>query len=224
MIIENRKIEAVIFDMDGLMFDTEKLAERCWENAGEKFGYEIERKIYKQITGLNIKKAKEIFLDHFGKNFPFDEIRAERIKIANEAVKTEGVPVKKGLFELLEYLEAEKLKIGLATSTEQTRAGLLLDLSDARKYFNAATYGDNVVNGKPAPEIFLTTSEKLEVSPENCIVLEDSEHGIEAAFNAGMLPIMVPDTIQPNENIKKKVFKIFDSLTDVKIYLHSLDN
>ena len=115
MIIKNREIEAVIFDMDGLMFDTEKLAERCWESAGQKFGYKIERRIYKQITGLNLKKAKEIFLDHFGQDFPFDEIRAERIKIANETVKAEGVPLKKGLFELLKYLKEQKLKSNWCT-------------------------------------------------------------------------------------------------------------
>ncbi|MBN2039727.1 MAG: HAD family phosphatase [Spirochaetes bacterium] len=222
MIINRRKIKAVIFDMDGLMFDTEKLAEKCWESAGAKFGYNIERKIYKQITGLNIKKAKEIFLDHFGKDFPFDEIRAERIKTANETIKAEGVPLKNGLFELLKYLKNKKLETGLATSTEQSRAELLLDLSDAKKYFNAITYGDSVINGKPDPEIFLTTAEKLNVNPENCIVLEDSRHGIEAAFNAGMLPFMVPDTIEPDKSIKDKVFKIFDSLNDVRIYLQSL--
>lgn len=224
MIINNREIESVIFDMDGLMFDTERLAEKCWESAGRKFGFDIERKIYKQITGLNIKRAKKIFLAHFGNDFPFDEVRNERIKIANETVKEEGVPVKTGLFELLEYLKNKEIKTGLATSTEQTRAELLLDMSDSKKYFNAITYGDSVINGKPDPEIFLTTSGKLQVHPENCIVLEDSEHGIEAAYNADMLPIMIPDTIEPNENIKGKVFKIFDSLNDVKKYLHSLDN
>ncbi len=224
MKIDNKEIDAVIFDMDGLMFDTEKLGETCWEKAGEKFGYNISREIYKKVTGLNLAKSKEIFLKYHGKDFPFDIIRNERIRLANEKIISRGVPVKTGLFDLLDFLKSAKIKTGLASSTEKQRVYLLLDQSKTKDYFHAITCGDEVTKGKPDPEIFLTTCVKLRTEPERCIVLEDSVHGIEAAFRAGMLPIMVPDTIQPDDRIKEKAFKIFDSLIDVKKYLYSLDS
>jgi HAD superfamily hydrolase (TIGR01509 family) len=219
-----KQIDAVIFDMDGLMFDTETLAEKCWEKAGRKYGYTISKKIYKQVTGLNLARSKEIFLNHYGADFPFDTVRNERIRLSNEEIISNGVPVKKGLFELLDFLKSKRIKTGLATSTEKQRVFLMLEQSKTKEYFHSITCGDEVTRGKPDPEIFLTTASKLNAHPAECIVLEDSIHGIEAAFNAGMIPFMVPDTIMPDDELKQKAFRIFESLTEVKKYLYSLDS
>ncbi len=113
----------------------------------------------------------------------------------------------------------KKLKIALATSTERKRTEMLLTLSGTKKYFDIITCGDEIVNGKPDPEIFLKTSQKVNCLPENCIVLEDSKNGIIAAYRAGMLPVMVPDIIEPGKEIEAMLFKKFNSLKEVKDYI-----
>ena len=113
----------------------------------------------------------------------------------------------------------KKLKIALATSTERKRTEMLLTLSGTKKYFDIIICGDEIVNGKPDPEIFLKTSQKVNCLPENCIVLEDSKNGIIAAYRAGMLPVMVPDIIEPGKEIEAMLFKKFNSLKEVKDYI-----
>ena len=108
--------------------------------------------------------------------------------------------------------------MALATSAKKSRMEMLLNLSDTTKYFDVVTYSDEIVNGKPDPEIFLKTSQKVNCPPKNCMVLEDSENGIIAAYKAEMLPVMIPDIIEPGEEIEAMLFKKFCSLKEVKDY------
>jgi len=212
------KIKLIIFDMDGVMFDTERLAKRFWKEAAKKFNYEINDKIFKETIGLNTVKTKKIYEKYYGDKFPYEEMRNEKIKLEKNYILSKGVSVKEGLFELLKYLKGLKLKIALATSTGRERTELLLNLSGAGKYFDIITCGDEIQNGKPDPDIFLETSHKVNCKPKNCIVLEDSKNGVIAAYRAGMLPIMIPDMIEPEEEIKEMLFKKFNNLREVKKY------
>lgn len=212
------EIKLIIFDMDGLMFDTEKLAKRFWMKASEKFNYKIDDEIFKKTIGLNVKKTKEIYKKYYGDKFPYEEMRIEKIKLEKNYILSKGVPLKGGLFELLEYLKKIKLKIALATSTGKERTELLLNSSGVKKYFDVITCGDEIQNGKPDPDIFLETSQKMNCQPENCIVLEDSENGITGAWRAGMLPVMIPDMIEPTEETRAMLFKRFNDLVEVKNY------
>jgi HAD superfamily hydrolase (TIGR01509 family) len=221
MIVDRINIDAIIFDMDGLMFDTEMVAFQAWHEAGLKFGYDFSIELFKQTIGLNIVKTGEIYKKTYGPDFPLDEIKSERFRIGEEYYLANGIPVKEGLFDLLNYLKEKKIKTALATSTDRKRAVKLLRLSGTEKYFNSVTCGDEVTHGKPDPEIFLTAAEKLYCRPGNCIVLEDSETGIIAASNAGMLPVMVPDMVEPSEDVSLKLFKKFGSLTEVKKYFQN---
>ena len=218
MKIEKCKIKLIIFDMDGLMFDTERLAYRAWKEAGIKFNYKIDYQIFKKTIGLNIVKTEEIFENHYGSNFPFEKIRNEKIKLEDNYIFSEGIPLKGDLFELLEYIKGKKLKMALATSTNRNRTEFLLNSSGTKKYFDIITCGDEIINGKPDPEIFLKTSQKINCPPKNCMVLEDSENGITAAYRAGMLPVMIPDIIKPGKEIEAMLFKRFDNLKEVKDY------
>ncbi len=218
MKIGKYKIELLIFDMDGLMFDTEKLIYRSWKESCKRNKQDIIDEIFIESIGLNIKKTIEVYKKHFGDSFAYEEIINETVRIFKEFIRSEGVPLKEGLLELLEYNKKKQLKMALATSTERDRTELMINLSDTGKYFDLIVCGNEIINGKPDPEIFLETAKRLNCRPENCIVLEDSKNGIIAAYKAGMLPIMVPDIIKPEKEIEDMVFKKFGSLKEVKSF------
>src|SRR4030042_3313504 len=216
MKIGKYKIKLIIFDMDGLMFDTEKLIFKSWKESCKKYKQNLSDKIFIESIGLNRKKTIEIYKKYFAVNFPYEEIIDETMNIFENLIRSEVVPLKEGLLELLQFIRKKHLKLAVATSTKRDRTDLMLNLSDTGKYFDTVICGDEIVNGKPDPEIFLETAKRLNCRPENCIVLEDSKNGIIAAYRAGMLPIMVPDIIQPTKELEDMVFKKFGSLKEVK--------
>jgi len=215
------EIELVIFDMDGVMFDTEKIAHRSWKKLSKKYNYNIDDDIFKKTVGLDIKSTRQVYKKHFGANFPFEKMKNEEVKMMKDCILSEGAPVKDGVYELLSCIKNRNLKIALATSALKEKAELLLNLSDTKKYFDVITCGDEIINGKPDPEIFLKTAQKLSCEPENCVVLEDSENGITAAYRAGMLPILILDFIRPGKEIEAMLFKKFDDLKEVKEYFEN---
>ena len=212
------KIELIIFDMDGLMFDTEKLIYKSWKESCKKYKQNLSDKIFIESIGLNRKKTIEVYKKYFGDNFPYEEIIDETMNIFENLIRSEGVPLKEGLLELLKYNKKKQLKMAIATSTKRDRTELMLNLSDTGKYFDVVVCGDEIISGKPDPEIFLETAKKLNCRPGNCIVLEDSKNGIIAAYRAGMLPVMVPDIIKPEKEIEAMIFKEFDNLKEVKSF------
>lgn len=211
----NSNIELIIFDMDGLMYDTEKISYEAWVRAAEIYDYKINDEIFNLTLGANLEKTKRIFMNYFGENFPIDEVIRERVRISDEILVEKGVPIKKGLYELLEYLNDNKIRMAVATSTNRERAMALLLQSRVIDYFDCIVCGDEVEYSKSNPEIFIKVIDALSCKPESTIVLEDSESGIEAAYRAGMLPIMIPDVIQPSERTKEKLYKQFSDLTQV---------
>lgn len=217
--IDQLKIELIIFDMDGLMFDTEKISFISWRDAAARYGYQINDEIFRKTIGTNLIRTKDIYLNHFGSSFPIEEIISERVRISEDIIRLKGVPVKKGLYDLLDYLSQSNIKKAVATSTSRNRALNLLKLASIYSNFDYVLCGDEIEKSKPDPEIFLKVSDKLGCSPKKCLVLEDSEAGIEAAYKAGMFPIMIPDMKEPNDLTQTLIFKKMDSLLDVKYFL-----
>lgn len=210
--------------MDGLMFDTEKISFISWRDAAARYGYQIDDKIFQKTIGANLISTKDIYFKHFGSNFPVEEIISERVRISEEIIRSNGVPIKKGLYELLDYLSQSNIKKAVATSTSRKRALNLLKLAGIDGIFDYVLCGDEIEKSKPDPEIFLKVSDKLGCFPKGCLVLEDSEAGIEAAYKAGMFPIMIPDMKEPNELTQTLIFKKMDSLSDVKYFLEEFFN
>lgn len=217
-------IELIIFDMDGLMFDTEKMSFISWRDAAARYGYQIDNEIFCKTIGANMIRTKDIYLNHFGSGFPIEQIISERVRILEEIIRLEGVHVKKGLYDLLDYLEQSSIKKAVATSTSRNRAMNLLKTAGIDSCFDYVLCGDEIEKSKPDPEIFLKVSDKLECYPKKCLVLEDSEAGIEAAYKAGMVPIMIPDMKEPNELTQMLIFKKMDNLLDVKCFLEEYFN
>lgn len=217
-----RNIKAVIFDMDGVLIDTERISFNAFKEVLKKYNYEMSEAFYLTMIGRNIKSIKELMLKEYGANFPFEEIYEKKVKIAIDTIDRDGVIVKPGVHELVDYLKDNSFKIAVATSTRKERAHYLLGQVGIKDKVDYIICGDQVENSKPDPEIFLKAAKGLAVEPKNCMVIEDSDAGILAAWRAGMTGINVPDMKMPDENMKKLAFKICSSLLEVKTYLESL--
>lgn len=217
-------IKAVIFDMDGLMFDSERLVCENWTYLLKERGMEFSLDFFKTLLGLRIEDSEKRFKEKYGEDFDYQGFRAIARKRYFELVSAEGVPIKQGLIELLEYLRKSKIKTAVATSTSEVSASRSLEIAGVTKYFDAFIFGDNVTNGKPHPEIYLTAAEKLGVKPQECVALEDSFNGIRSAYNAGMTAIMIPDMLLPDDEIRKKASYVLNDLSEVISIIKKLNN
>lgn len=212
------KIELVIFDMDGLMFDTEALTKRAWQEIGRVHDYDISKEFLLSLLGMNKKSISGEFKKSFGEDFPFDDMYVEQGQCVGRIIEEEGLGVKNGLVELLDYLTENGIKKAVATSSIRERAQKLLSIAGVLDKFDRVICGDEVTKGKPDPEIFLTVCKKLDVDPSNAIVLEDSERGLEAAVAGGIRCILIPDLVEPSEKHTKLAHsKVKDLIEVIKL-------
>lgn len=208
-------IKAVVFDLDGLMIDSERLVQKTWNIAGDAMGYgKLGEHIYHTL-GFSVQKRKAYFQNVYGEDFPFDEFRAKTREAWNEAISKQHVPAKKGLYHLLDVLKKHHMKIGVATSSSKEYA--LGELKDKQidTYFDAFVFGDMVKEAKPSPEIYLRSCELLQVKPSQALALEDSKHGVRAAYDAGMMSIFVPDLVKDSSDIEDMITAKMDDLDEV---------
>lgn len=210
--IMDRNINGAIFDMDGLMLDTEKLLVRFWKEAAAEYGYSMTDQNVFEIRSLSRKYSVPLLKSIFGEEFPFSEVRNRRIVLMNDYIDKYGFEVKKGLYELLDYLKVNGYRTAVATATARERAENYLKKIDVYSYFDAVICGDMVTNGKPEPDIYLTASRELGLPSEECAAFEDSPNGIRSAYAAGCKVIMIPDLTQPDDNIKPLLSGLYESL------------
>lgn len=208
-------IKSVVFDMDGLMFDTERLAIEAWEYAGKQMGFNITKDIVIKACGFNIENTRRVLLEFLGDDFDFSYCRKIRMDYMTKYIDENGMPVKPGLVELLCYLRYNDYKITIATSTEKERVEYYLESANISSYFGELVCGDMIKRGKPEPDIYLRAVEILGAIPDECIALEDSPPGILSAYRAGIKPVMIPDLIEPDEHINKLLYAKLPSLFDV---------
>ncbi len=210
--------KAVVFDMDGVITDTEKLYRRFQMEEGKSNGITEEEmlKVCLAIAGGNKYANKPKFEAIVGRGIDYFEYRENMMARMDAYIRENGVELKPGVKEVLSYLKDKGIKIGLATSTARDRAtGYLVD-HDIYKYFDALVFGDMVTNGKPAPDIFLKACEELGVDLSEAMTVEDSINGIKSASAAGTFPVMVVDLIEPNDEIRLLAKKIYRAITDIK--------
>ncbi|MCP4753337.1 MAG: HAD family phosphatase [Proteobacteria bacterium] len=215
---------AVIFDMDGLMLDTEIISQKAFLQATRDFDYEVPVEIFIQIVGRNAESSKAFLYETFGESFPYQEIVGQMHAYEEESIGRHGIPLKPGLLELLDLLERFSIPKGVGTSTRKTQACNRLQIANIKDRFDIIVGGDEVQASKPAPDLFLQVARKLGVEQANCLVLEDSEPGVKAAYAADMTPIMVPDLKQPSEDIRKLAARVFPSLHQTVELLEPLLN
>lgn len=214
--------QAVVFDMDGVIFDTERLVIEFWKEVAKKHNIPNIEHTCIQCLGTNRVRTREIFLENYGADFPFDPYRAEVTELFNTHYKGVPLPTKPGIRELLSYLQEQDIKVGLASSTAQHLVRDEIGTAGLLPYFQTLVCGDIVEHSKPAPDIFLKACEILNADPTKSIAIEDSFNGIRSAHCAGMTPIMVPDQVQPTDEIRTLAFHVMPSLLDVLNWLKTL--
>lgn len=211
----NKMIKAVIFDMDGLMIDSERVTFEGYKIELEKRNYETTEAFYIKTLGKTIKTVYQIYFDEYGNDFPIDEVIQDVHRYIEKEFEEKGVPIKKGLLPLLQYLKDHQIKTIVATSSSRVRTDRILKQANITQYFDDSICGDEVTNGKPDPEVFLKACQKLNVLPSEAIVLEDSEAGIQAAANANIKVICIPDMKYPEPQYEKLTYKLLDDLSKV---------
>lgn len=215
-------IKAIIFDMDGLMIDSERVTFECYQERLKDMNLTMDEEFYKTLLGKPIKGIYQRFYDVYGNDFHIQNVIQDVHQLMAERFETEGVPVKKGLVELLHYLKDNNYKTIVATSSNRDRVDKILAQAKITEFFDDSICGDEVTKGKPNPEVFLKSCQKLGVNVDEAIVLEDSEAGIQASYDANIKVICIPDMKYPEKQYEEKTFKILKDLTEVTAYLKSL--
>lgn len=218
--------KAVIFDMDGVIFDTEKVYLDIWIEVFEKYGYKMTKELYVNVMGTGRKNVIKTFLENFGDDLPIEKMYEEKDNQLFYIIENQGIPLKEGVKELFSMLKEKNYKIALATSAKRERVEKQIKDKWLKESFDAIVCGDDVEKGKPSPDIFLKAAKKIDVEPENCFVVEDSPAGIKAAFSGGMKGIHVEDLKAADEDILKYCEKNFKNLQEIKEYLscEQIDN
>ena len=204
---------AVIFDMDGVILNSEPIYRESWRRAAAELGFAVSEDLYARVVGRNDRDSEAIVAAVFGEQFPMDEFRDRWRAHWDTHLRDHGVPVKKGVAEILDFLEDRGIPKAIATST--VRRSALQCLGTLSLRFDAIVAGDEVARGKPAPDIFLRAAEKLAANPADCWVIEDAEAGVQAAHAAGMKPIIVPDLRRPSEEICALAECVCESMSEV---------
>lgn len=212
-------LKGAVFDMDGLMFDTERLVFENWQQMMDERGLPYGMEVYRQTVGKRKKEVELIYRETYGDGFPYWELADECKRRYVQRVAREGVPVKPGLRRILTLLRQNGCRIALATSTSRHTTLLNLRSAAVSGYFDALVCGEDVVNGKPHPEVFLTAAARLGLSPADCAALEDSINGIKSAHAAGMTTVMVPDFLQPTEDILPMITYLCADLNEAAVRL-----
>jgi HAD superfamily hydrolase (TIGR01509 family) len=212
-------IEAVIFDMDGLMLDTEPVYRAAWQQTSAECGYVLSDVLYLRLIGQCRHDAEEVLLQEFGLQFPLDNFRAACQKREAAALAANPLRKKHGLDELIEFLDSRHVPKAVATSTDRQIALQMLATSGLLARFDVITTADEVAYGKPSPDIFHLAGQRLGVGNSVCLVLEDAEPGVIAAHRAGMNVYIVPDQTKLPPTVQRLANATFDSLADVTRHL-----
>lgn len=215
--------KAVLFDMDGLIIDTEKHYQKAWIQAAKELGFNMTVKEQLYLRSCTKKYAEPIMQKFFGPDFDYDKVRNRRKEIMDEDLKKFGIEKKPYVDEILDFLKEEGIKRALVTATHETKAREYLKEIELEEKFDKVICADMVENGKPDPDIYLFACKKIGEKPSDCLALEDSPNGVRSAYSAGVDVIMVPDLSEPDEELNKMILKSAGSLKDVISFLQNME-
>jgi HAD superfamily hydrolase (TIGR01509 family) len=210
-----RQIRAVVFDMDGLLVDTEVLIRDLMMKLAPQFGAELPDHVFQQMVGLPSDASDAVARAHFGPDFPLEALDAE-VTIHVRAAMEVGVALKAGVIELLDHLDVARIPRAICTSSSHASVQRTLGPSGILPRFDAIVASGDYPRGKPNPDPFLTAATRLAVAPEYSLALEDSHNGVRAAHAAGMMTVMVPDLLAPTDEMREKCHAIVESLHHVR--------
>lgn len=211
-----KNIKLVIFDLDGLLIDSER---HMWAHNAEvlqnKLGLTYDLEWHKTQMGAAHDIFKKNAIEHFGKDFKFDEYFAEILSMNEQTIANKEIPLMKGAIEILEYLKENNIQVTIASSSKNEMVHKMLEATGIAKYFTTITTGDEIVNGKPSPDIYLKALSKFNIPKENTLVLEDAHSGFLAAYRAGLDCIIVEDLAIIEDEDRKNAYKVVHNLNEV---------
>jgi len=206
--------QAAVFDMDGLLLDTERVCMQAFERACEKLSLPFVESAYVKIIGCNAKGIEIAIMDYYAQYIDYPTLRKTWMDGYWPIVENQAIPVKEGVIELLNWLQSQQIPMAVATSTHQALAATKLKLAGLDHYFEHISSGCEVTHGKPHPEIFLLAAQRLQIAPQQCLAFEDSNNGVLAAVAAEMQVYQVPDLVSPDQDILQLGHRVVPSLHD----------
>jgi HAD superfamily hydrolase (TIGR01509 family) len=215
-----RLIEAIIFDLDGLMIDSEPLAQRAWDRVLQDHGKRLNSDTYASMIGLRLEESSVVVRDVYSLDTSPSEL-ADREQVYMSEIMDQGIPTMPGLRRLAAALERRIIPWAVATSSRHAYANQVLRQLDLREMCKAIAAGDEVERGKPAPDVYLLAADRLEVDPASCLALEDSVPGIRSCAAAGMVTVAVPNSETSRMDFQEADF-VYDSLVEVTADLDQL--
>ena len=213
--IKEMHIAAALIDCDGVLFDTEKISWRAARRAADAIGFAMTEAQQQSFIGMNMRDYKKKLTEYIGDEAAADEYLRVFDEQSQKIIDTEGIPLKPGAREILEYLKTKDYTVALASSTKRARVEENLRRTDFRKYFGVVFGGDNVRHSKPSPDIYLAACGEVGVDPRKAYAVEDSFNGVRSAHAAGMGCIMVPDIVPPTDEIRAMCAFVFNDLFEM---------
>ena len=214
-------VKGVLFDMDGVILDTEKLYTRFWCEAAQALGFPMTHEMALGMRSLSHEVGERQLKSYLGEEVEYQQVRSKRIEMMTAFINENGVELKPGIHELLAFLKANGIKTAVATSSPLDRTKDYLSQVGLVDSFDELVSGHMVEHGKPAPDIYLYAAAKLGLKPEECLVLEDSPTGLLAAYCAGCIPIMIPDQDQPDVETRERAYAVVENLLTVRELFHA---
>ena len=211
-------IKAIIFDMDGVILDSETISDKTWLITQDEMNVKTDKDYINMCRGSNRNDTLQILHDVFGEGFDSEGFLKRATELFHQIEETDGIPLMPYAREILEYLKP-KYRLALASSTNGVAVKRQLTNAGIIQYFETLTTGDQVVHSKPDPEIYLKACHSLGLEPEECVAVEDSPNGIRSAAAAGLKVIMVPDKIQPFPEIELLCWQICITLKSLEEFL-----
>lgn len=216
------EIQGIVFDVDGVLFDTERLTHQTWKAVSREMGWPQVGEAYLEFVGQNRTDIFRKMVELFGEEFPKETFMKVCSAYSQARMEREGVPMKPGVREILAFLKERGVPAALATSTGRPRTERRMEMTGLGPYFSAIITGDQVEHSKPDPEIYLLACQALGTDPEHTIAVEDSRNGILSASRAGMQVIMVPDMIPPTPELESLLFRRCGDLLEVRELLSQI--
>lgn len=214
-----KRIQAVLFDLDGTLIDTERYYRIFWPKAMAEFGYHMTDEQALSMRSLGRPFAPERLREWFGEDLDYYAVREKRKELMEEALIRDGIKVKPGAETLLAFLKESGITTAIVTATDRERAGRYLQQTGLAPWFDHVISATQVKEGKPSPDIYLYACEKLGVPPDTCVAVEDSPNGVLSAYRAGCRVIMTPDQTEPDEELKGYLYACVSDLSKIREYL-----
>ena len=212
-------VQAVIFDMDGVIFDSERICAMAWQSAAPEFAMQDVEASLRACTGMNRHDTGRYLLRVYGADFPVRSFLDRTSVLFREYVAGHGLPLKPCVRETLEYLKRKGYVIALASSTRRALVVRQLRQAGLIDYFATLTCGDEVLHSKPEPDIYVAACGSIARAAGVCVAVEDSPNGVLSAYRAGLLPVMVPDRIAPDSSVRACLFRLCGSLMELADFL-----